>query len=62
MEYEEDMVENAIRRIIRNAPWHHVKIEGNPSERWFVLRDAHLARVFRILHVTSWLDVNQTNG
>jgi len=48
MEYEEDMVEDAIRRIIRNAPWHHVKIEGNPSEKWFVLRDAHLAPCFSI--------------
>lgn len=46
MEYEEDMVEDAIRRIIRHAPGYHVKIEGNPSEKWFVLRDAHLASVF----------------
>ena len=38
-----DPIESIIGRIIRNAPEFHVQIESNPSEKWFVLHNAHLA-------------------
>lgn len=43
---EDDLVESVIGRIIKNAPAYNLKIEGNPSTKWFMLRDAHLAPFF----------------
>jgi hypothetical protein len=43
---EDNLIEFVIGNIIKNAPGYNLKIEGNPSAKWFILRDAHLASYF----------------
>jgi len=45
-ENEDDLIAFIIECIIRNAPNYHLLIEGNPSEKWFILHNAHLAPYF----------------
>jgi hypothetical protein len=45
-EYKDNLIVSTIERIIRSAQWYHLIIEGNPSEKWFILRNAHLAPYF----------------
>ncbi|MFC1781203.1 hypothetical protein ACFLZ8_02965 [Planctomycetota bacterium] len=43
---EDNLLVSTIERIIRNAPNYHLLIEGNPSEKWFIVRNVHLATYF----------------
>jgi hypothetical protein len=40
------LIEFVIGIIIQNAPAYHLKIDGDPSKKYFILRDAHLAPYF----------------
>lgn len=56
MEENDHLIEIVIEIMLRNAPAFHVKIEGSPSEKWFILREAHLAPCFS--HTTADIMVN----
>ena len=43
---EHNLIGFVIGCIIRNAPAYHLKIDGDPLQKWFILRDAHLAHYF----------------
>ena len=45
-EYEDDLTVSTIECIIRNSPRYDLTIEGNTSEKWFILRNVRLAPCF----------------
>ena len=43
---EYNLIEFVTGLIIRNAPAYNLKIDGDPAQRYFILRDAHLSPYF----------------